>query len=221
MEFLHFGLDATNQCLWRRHDSGDDERISLTPKAFGVLQYLVHRAGRLVTQGELLGALWPQSYVQPEVLKHHVLEVRKALGDDPKNPRFIETRPRRGYRFIAPVRARAGTDAASETQAPPARLVGRGAALAAIRDYLAEASRGQRQFVSVTGEAGIGKTALVDEFRRQAGAQVRGLRVAVGQCVESFGSQEGYYPMLEALGQLCRGPGGESVVDTLASQAPT
>ena len=221
MEFLHFGLDATNQCLWRRHDSGDDERISLTPKAFGVLQYLVHRAGRLVTQGELLGALWPQSYVQPEVLKHHVLEVRKALGDDPKNPRFIETRPRRGYRFIAPVRARAGTDAASETQAPPPRLVGRSAALAAIRDYLAEASRGQRQFVSVTGEAGIGKTALVDEFRRQAGAQVRGLRVAVGQCVESFGSQEGYYPMLEALGQLCRGPGGESVVDTLASQAPT
>ena len=53
MEFLHFGLDATNQCLWRRHDSGDDERISLTPKAFGVLQYLVHRAGRLVTQGVL------------------------------------------------------------------------------------------------------------------------------------------------------------------------
>jgi DNA-binding winged helix-turn-helix (wHTH) protein len=50
-EFLHFGLDASDQCLWRRHDSGDDERVSLTPKAFGVLQYLVQRAGRLVTQG--------------------------------------------------------------------------------------------------------------------------------------------------------------------------
>jgi DNA-binding winged helix-turn-helix (wHTH) protein len=220
-EFLHFGLDASDQCLWRRHDSGDDERVSLTPKAFGVLQYLVQRAGRLVTQGELLGALWPQSYVQPEVLKHHVLEVRKALGDDPKNPLFIETQPRRGYRFIAPVRARAGTDPACETEAAPPRLVGRSAALAAMRDYLAEASRGQRQFVSVTGEPGIGKTALVDEFRRQAGAQVRGLRVAVGQCVEGFGSQEGYYPMLEALGQLCRGPERDSVVDTLASQAPT
>jgi DNA-binding winged helix-turn-helix (wHTH) protein len=220
-EFLRFRLDAVNQCLWRRGDSVDEERVSLTPKAFGVLRYLVRHAGRLVTQDELLGALWPRSHVQPEVLKHHVLEVRKALGDDPKNPLFIETLPRRGYRFIAPIRARVGTDFASEAGPAPTRLVGRSAALAALRDYLAEASRGQRQFVSIPGEPGIGKTALVDEFRRQAGAQVPGLRIALGQCVEGFGSQEGYYPMLEALGQLCRGPAGESVVDTLASQAPT
>ena len=220
-EFLHFRLDEINQCLWRRCDSGDDERVLLTPKAFGVLRYLVQHAGRLVRQGELLDALWPQSYVQPEVLKHHVLEVRKALGDDPRNPRFIETLPRRGYRFIAPVSPGAATDLASETESAPPRLVGRSAALAALRDYLAQACRGQRQFVSVTGEPGIGKTALVDEFRRRAAAQVLALRVASGQCVEGFGSQEGYYPMLEALGQLCRGPGGESIVDTLAWQAPT
>ncbi|TMH77370.1 MAG: hypothetical protein E6H52_04175 [Betaproteobacteria bacterium] len=220
-EFLHFRLDEINQCLWRLCDSGDDERVLLTPKAFGVLRYLVQHAGRLVRQSELLDALWPQSYVQPEVLKHHVLEVRKALGDDPRNPRFIETLPRRGYRFIAPVSPGAATDLASETESAPPRLVGRSAALAALRDYLAQACRGQRQFVSVTGEPGIGKTALVDEFRRRAAAQVLALRVASGQCVEGFGSQEGYYPMLEALGQLCRGPGGESIVDTLAWQAPT
>jgi DNA-binding winged helix-turn-helix (wHTH) protein len=91
-EFLHFRLDEINECLWRRGDSGDDERVLLTPRAFGVLRYLVQHAGRLVRQSELLDALWPQSYVQPEVLKHHVLEVRKALGDDPRNPRICPRR---------------------------------------------------------------------------------------------------------------------------------
>src|SRR5262249_8040652 len=73
-------------------------------KAFSVLQYLVDHAGRLVTQNELLEALWSGTFVQPEVLKSHILDVRTALGDDAKHPSFIETVPRRGYRFIAAVR---------------------------------------------------------------------------------------------------------------------
>jgi hypothetical protein len=105
MEFAGFRLDTINLCVWRRGNVGEDERTALTPKAFDVLRYLVEHAGWLVTQDEILSALWPESYVNPEVLKHHVLEVRKALGDDPRNPRFIETMPRRGYRFIAPVSA--------------------------------------------------------------------------------------------------------------------
>lgn len=98
-EFPPFRLDAVNQCLWR-----DNQRIALTPKAFSVLQYLVEHAGRLVTQSELLDALWTETFVQPEVLKSHILDVRGALGDDAKHPSFIETLPRRGYRFIATVR---------------------------------------------------------------------------------------------------------------------
>jgi TolB-like protein len=98
-EFLQFRLDAENQCLWR-----EGERVTLTPKAFSVLQYLVDRAGRLVTQNELLEGLWPDVFVQPEVLKSHILEVRNTLGDDARHPVFIETQPRRGYRFIADVR---------------------------------------------------------------------------------------------------------------------
>ena len=54
MEFPPFRLDTANQCLWRRGDAGDDERVMLTPKAFAVLRYLVEHAGRLVTQDELL-----------------------------------------------------------------------------------------------------------------------------------------------------------------------
>ena len=221
MEFSRFRLDSLDQCLWRRADTGDDDRIPLTPKAFAVLQYLVEHAGRLVTQDELLEALWPQSYVQPEVLKHHVLEVRKALGDDPKKPLFIETLPRRGYRFIAPVDAGQAEERIPAPRPMDGRLVGRDAPLAALREFLGKAIRGQRQIVFVTGEPGIGKTAMVDEFQRRALAEVAGLRVALGQCVEGFGSKEGYYPMLEALGQLCRGSAGGQVVDILATQAPT
>jgi len=154
-----------------------------------------------VTQDEILSALWPESYVNPEVLKHHVLEVRKALGDDPRNPRFIETMPRRGYRFIAPVSASAETHRTAEAKPAHGRLVGRDAVFADLRDGLGKALRGQRQIVFVTGEPGIGKTALVDEFQRTASAEVTDLGFARGQCVEGFGGQEAYYPMLEALGQ--------------------
>jgi DNA-binding winged helix-turn-helix (wHTH) protein len=221
MEFAGFRLDTINLCLWRRGNVGQDERTALTPKAFDVLRYLVEHAGRLVTQDEILSALWPQSYVQPEVLKHHVLEVRKALGDDPRNPRFIETMPRRGYRFIAPVSAGPETDRTAEAKPAQGRLVGRDAVFADLRDGLGKALRGQRQIVFVTGEPGIGKTALIDEFQRRASAEMADLGFARGQCVEGYGGQEAYYPMLEALGQLCRGPGGDEIVNVLAEQAPT
>ena len=96
IEFLSFRLDRENQCLWR-----GVERVTLTPKAFLMLAYLVERAGNLVTHDELLTALWPDAFVQPDVLKSHILDIRHALGDDAKAPKFIETQSRRGYRFIA------------------------------------------------------------------------------------------------------------------------
>ncbi|HEX8798340.1 MAG TPA: transcriptional regulator, partial [Terriglobales bacterium] len=97
--FQSFRLDTANHLLLH-----GDERVSLTPKAFDVLRYLVERAGRLVTQDELLESLWPETYVNQEVLRKYILEIRKALGDRPENPKFIETITKRGYRFIAPVR---------------------------------------------------------------------------------------------------------------------
>src|SRR5215510_623965 len=102
-DFPPFRLDLVNQCLWRRRETAPDERLLLTPKAFAVLRYLVEHAGQLVTQEELLAAVWPETYIKPEVLKSRIFEIRSALGDRPKAPRFIETLPRRGYRFIAPV----------------------------------------------------------------------------------------------------------------------
>jgi TolB-like protein/Tfp pilus assembly protein PilF len=104
-EFSPFRLDDEGQCLWR-----GQERVTLTPKAFSILCYLVARVGRLVTQNELLEKLWPDTFVQPEVLKSHILNIRNALGDDARNPSFIETQQRRGYRFIATVQENAARE---------------------------------------------------------------------------------------------------------------
>ncbi len=96
--FKTFRLDTANHLLWC-----DGNRVPMAPKAFDVLAYLVEHAGQLVTQDEILEALWSETYVNPEVLRKYILEVRKTLGDRPDNPEFIETLPKRGYRFVAPV----------------------------------------------------------------------------------------------------------------------
>jgi predicted ATPase len=105
--------------------------------------------------------------------------------------------------------------AASSPSFSPKGIVGRNTALAELGACLASALRGQRQLVFVTGEAGIGKTTLVDAFHQQASFQPN-LRIARGQCVEGFGGKEAYYPMLEALGQLVRDSDGSRVAQTLA-----
>ena len=96
--FKTFRLDTANHLLWRNGD-----RVPVPPKNFDVLAYLVEHAGQVVTQDEILEALWPETFVNPEVLRKYILEIRKALGDRPDTPEFIETLPKRGYRFIAPV----------------------------------------------------------------------------------------------------------------------
>src|SRR5215831_7145929 len=96
-EFSPFRLDTINRCVWRGNGV-TAERILLAPKAFDVLRYLVEHAGRLVTHGELLDALWPSTHVQPQVLKSHIASIRAVLGDDRRQPLFIETMSRRGYR---------------------------------------------------------------------------------------------------------------------------
>ena len=211
--FQQFRLDDINQCLWR-----GDTRLLLMPKPFAVLRYLVENAGRLITQDELLSAVWPDSYVQPEVLRRYILEIRRILGDDAKTPSFIETLPKRGYRFIGDVTAEGVRVPEEITSAR--RLVGRDSSLTELDGYLKDALQGRRQVVFVVGEPGIGKTSLVDAFQHTASA-IEGVFVARGQSVEGFGSKEAYYPILEALGQLSRGKWRTLVSTTLATNAPT
>src|SRR5258708_8218731 len=96
--FQLFRLDTANHCLW-----GGEERGPIPPKAYDVLRFLVENPGRLVTQDELLEALWTETYVNPEILRKYILDIRKILGDRPDKPVFIETVTKRGYRFIAAV----------------------------------------------------------------------------------------------------------------------
>src|SRR6202040_4220051 len=142
-EFPPFRLDTANQCLMRT-DAGNEERIRIKPKAFPVLRYLVEHAGRLITQDELLNPLWPDRCVQPEVLKTHILDVRSALGDSAKNPRFIETLPKRGYQFIAPVRD-AFTPKELGIELHSRKLVGRNTQLGELRNCLRATLASQHQ----------------------------------------------------------------------------
>jgi DNA-binding winged helix-turn-helix (wHTH) protein len=213
--FHSFRLDALNQCLWR-----GDQRLTITPKAFDVLRYLVENPGRLVTQEEILDALWPEACVNQEVVKKYVLAIRKVLGDRHHEPIFIETLPRRGYQFIAPVAEDAGGAPSAMSAIAESQIVGRDSASALLDGCLDKAMHGQRQIVFVGGEPGIGKTALVDAFHQRAARQPN-VRIARGQCVEGFGGKEPYYPMLEALGQLLRDRNGAPVLQILTTQAPT
>ena len=218
-EFPPFRLDSVNQCLWRRSVSGEDERILLTPTEYSVLDHLVERAGQLVTHRELLDAVWPQTAIEPQAVKSKVFHLRRVLDDDPRQPRFIETLPRRGYRFVGKVAPSVPDDV--PTPVSEVRLVGRDRALADLWACMRIASTGKPQVVFIPGEAGIGKTAVAEEFQRQVTATRPATRIAHGQCVEGFGTKEPFYPVLQAVGQLCRGPTAAAVVATLASHAPT
>src|ERR1700716_320416 len=219
--FYPFRLDRRNQSLWKLRERGPEERVLLTPKAFAVLAYLVEYAGRLVTQDELLEAVWRGSVVEPQAVKKHILAVRGALGDRPKNSHFIETVTKRGYRFIAPVSECIASSTAAPSSVARGMLVGRSRVLEELPEAWRRATSAERQIVFIAGEPGIGKTALAEEFCRQVALREQSLRVAYGQCIESYGSKEAYGPMLEALGRLCRGPQAGPIVQILSTEAPT
>src|SRR6204780_381271 len=167
--FLPFRLDTANQCLWRCADAGQKARILLTPKAFAVLAYLVEHAGCLVSPDELLEAVWSGRVIEPQAVRKHILEVRAALGDRPKNSRFIETLPKHGYRFIAEVsETTASSGPVVSRGSAQSSLVGGGGALGMLHEAWRRALSGERQIVLLTGDPGIGKTALAKEFQRRA-----------------------------------------------------
>jgi DNA-binding winged helix-turn-helix (wHTH) protein/TolB-like protein/tetratricopeptide (TPR) repeat protein len=97
-EFGPFRLDLQEQRLL-----SEGKPVPLTPKSFELLRVLVENPGRLLPKDELLKLVWPDSYVEEGNLSHHVFALRKALGDEKLSAQYIETVPRRGYRFIADV----------------------------------------------------------------------------------------------------------------------
>ena len=215
--FPPYLLDTANACLQK-----GGQEIVLRPKTFAVLHYLVTHPDQLVTKEDLLAAVWPDTYVSAAMPKICIGEIRHALNDNPKTPQFIETVSRRGYRFIAPLTHQPVLSPefrVPSVQPLPPSLVGREAELEQLYSWLEKAWQGERQVIFVTGEAGIGKTTVVDAFVERVSAN-EDLRIIRGQCLEHYGVGEAYMPVLEALGRLCREPGGEDIVDLLAQHAP-
>jgi DNA-binding winged helix-turn-helix (wHTH) protein len=199
--------------------------LSLRPKTYAVLRHLVEHPGELVTKRALLDAVWPHVAVAEDVVRISVAELRTALGDDRTAPRFIETVPRRGYRFIATF----GADTARSVASPPpeiappgaeAAVVGRRRESGRIAEWLQAARSGRRGVAFISGEAGIGKTTLVDRALGALAASGVAWRSARGQCVEQYGGGEPYLPVLESLAGLCRDADGETVRAALAGIAP-
>ncbi len=98
-EFGEFLLDAKEKVLLC-----EGKPLSITPKAFELLCALIGKHGQLIEKNELMTAVWADSFVEEGNLTFTIRLLRKALGDDAQNPRFIETVPKRGYRFIAEVK---------------------------------------------------------------------------------------------------------------------
>jgi DNA-binding winged helix-turn-helix (wHTH) protein len=217
--------------LWR-----DDTLVPLPPKAVAVLAALVAQAVQVVTKEALFAATWPDTAVTDGVLKGCIRQIRRALGEGEKTAQYIATVHWRGYRFCAAVTpvevpaSGAGVErrgAAMALRAPspvvsasPAGLVGREAELAQLQQCWIQACQGLRQVVFITGEAGIGKTTLVDAFVAQLAATA-GVWSARGQCLENYGAAEAYLPLLEALGRLGWGSDGAHLVALLHQVAPT
>ncbi len=97
-QFGPFHLDTAEQTLSR-----EGKPIALTAKAFQTLLALVENSGRTVTKDDLLSKVWPDTFVEELTLAQNISTVRKALGDDKSDSKYIQTVPRRGYRFVAPV----------------------------------------------------------------------------------------------------------------------
>ncbi|MET0986839.1 MAG: AAA family ATPase [Steroidobacteraceae bacterium] len=230
VRFAEFELDEANALLRRSGNS-----IALSPTPFGLLCALVRHHGELLTKHVLLDEVWGHRFVSSSVLKGAISDVRTVLGDDPHEPRFIETVPRRGYRFIAALDAasarplcsnvgRAQTDFSEEAPASmgaravkPSQgsFVGRANELASLWRAWDEVTSGRRMMFWVAGEPGIGKTTLIERF-------VSGLAdvaCAHGNCVQHYGSGEPYHPVLEALAELCRSD--VAVPTLLRAVAPT
>ncbi|HKB13361.1 MAG TPA: FHA domain-containing protein [Vicinamibacterales bacterium] len=107
LRFGGFEFDAATRELVH-----DGKQVHLSPKAFDLLEILIERRPALVTKTELQDRLWPDVVVLEANLGNTVAEVRRALGDDPKSPKFVWTVSRRGYRFAAGVEAVGWADAA-------------------------------------------------------------------------------------------------------------
>ncbi|MGE0684532.1 MAG: AAA family ATPase [Candidatus Binatia bacterium] len=236
LHFPPFRLDLLNGLLWR-----GEQTVHLPPKPQAVLHYLIEKKARIVSSDELRQAVWPNITVGPGTIKVAIRTIRKALGDNPKHPQFIQTVPGVGYHFIGAVQdlgpreqyqedsvtvedsAAEGDDSArvSSPQSRPPPFVGRDVELEQLYNRLNEALLGRRQVIFISGEPGLGKTTLVRAFQDQLVATFPQIWTALGCCLERCGAGEAYLPILDALTQLQTEQQRSVLIPLLQQHAPS
>ena len=203
-----FRLDVTQGHLWR-----GTQVLALRRRSLAMLCYLVEHPGRLVTKAELRQHVWAGTHITDTVLRVCVQEIRAVLGDAAATPHYLATVGRQGYRWLV---------SDDREVAPPllaGPIVGRQGEVDTLASWFQRAAQGARQFVLVSGPAGVGKTTVVERWLARLAAG-RGVRIAWGQCAEHYGEGEPYLPLLEALGQLSRRPDHRDVLDVVRRYAP-
>jgi DNA-binding winged helix-turn-helix (wHTH) protein len=217
VRFDRFEIDEAEA---RLTDGG--QPVHLAPKPFALLCALVRVPHTLVSKSDLLDLVWGHQFVTESVLKTTISDLRAALHDDPKQPRFIETVPRRGYRFIgtvseasAPTRTPLPETVPSSIPASSAAAIGRTGVLKQLHTAWDLAVSGRRQLVWISGEAGVGKSTVIERFIGEVGEA----NCAHGQCVEQYGQGEPHLAILEALTGLSRRD--PSLVELIRAVAPT
>jgi DNA-binding winged helix-turn-helix (wHTH) protein/predicted ATPase len=197
------------------------EELRVTPKSLSLLQHLVQRAGEIVTKEQIFLAIWRDTAVSDSALTSCIQELRHVLKDDARQPKFVETMHRRGYRFIAQVFTDKTTPLSQSSLLPVPHsgpIFGRGDTLSEMYKSWLRAYQGSRQLMFVSGEAGLGKTTILSAFLKSLKGS---FTIGWGQCNEHFGVGEPYEPLLDAILRLCRQDGGANVLAALEQFGPT
>jgi DNA-binding winged helix-turn-helix (wHTH) protein/tetratricopeptide (TPR) repeat protein len=226
MIYTFDGFELDRDAYRLRHHG---QVIRLEPQAFELLAYLVAHRDRVVPKEELLDAIWGTRFVSESALTTRIKEARRALGDDGRTQKFIRTVVGHGYQLAVdviatgpPTPAGAGVSTApAEVGAPEGPLlVGRAAELALLHGLFEDAAAGQRRVALLGGDAGEGKTSLLEVFLAET-RQRAAAWLAVGHAVDHTAPGEPYLPLLDALAQLCWQPRGHEAVAVLRRHAPT
>jgi DNA-binding winged helix-turn-helix (wHTH) protein/predicted ATPase len=187
--------------------------VAVAPKVLQTLLVLVQHAGQVVTKDDLVHAVWPDTFVEETGLTRNISVLRQALGDD--GQRFVATIPRIGYRFVAAVehfengaapgqvrRFESMLEKSGSIQTRGARerlTVGHRQERAQLDAALVATQKGSGHFIAVSGEPGIGKSTIVEEFLSELGAQCL---IGTGRCSERLAGAEPHLAILEAIDEL-------------------
>ena len=201
--------------LAERRLERDGKTVHVGGRALDILIALAAQPGQVASKAQLSEAAWPGMVVEEANLRFHIGELRKVLDRDAAGESFITTVAGRGYYLSSRVDAHA---AAAEDGPSPA-LVGREAEEAELGRLLDRAAAGEAQFAFVTGEAGVGKTALTARFVHNAAAA--GARAVIGCCLPGNAETDPYYPILDILTRLAEADGPEDFAAVVSRVAPT